>query len=97
MELSFDDKQEFAFTGKKSLESVDSSPKAKFTDEHKGKIMAAVEKLQKEGVSIDKMLVDLKKQGFKNVPSKGTLHGWIKNKKDVQSDKFPDDHTSEQV
>lgn len=86
MELLFNDKQEFEFTGQ-YMDKNNSYSKAKFTDSEKSAIMTEVEKLQQNGISLDNIRNELSKMDFPDIPAKGTLSNWVNEKKNVQSDK----------
>jgi len=85
IELIFDDKQEFTFNGKKPIDTVE-SPSAKiFSEAAKAKVIKAAGKLKAKGLALDKIITELKAAGLDKIPSKGTLHQWMKEEKDVQS------------
>ena len=84
MELSFNDKQEFECTGN-YIEKHNGINSGKFSSKEKDNIMLQVRKFQKKGLSIDQIKKDLLEMDFSQVPSKGTLHNWIKGEKDSQS------------
>lgn len=86
MELFFNDKQEFEFTGQ-FVDKNNLHSKPKFTEEEKAAIIKESEKMLKDGFSYDRILVELPKIGFERPPSKGTLSNWLNEKKDVHSGK----------
>jgi len=87
LELKFDDKQEFTFIGTKATVNLGLNNSRKFNDADKSKIMLEVKKHLNKKLSLDKVIDELKKVGFNAIPSKGTLHTWIKESKSVQSTK----------
>lgn len=85
MELVFNNKQEFEFNGQ-YVDRNNSFNKAKFTDDEKAAIMVEVEKMLDSEFSYNKILSELKKMEFENIPSIGTLSNWINEKKSIHSD-----------
>ncbi|MEI2755112.1 MAG: AAA family ATPase [Chitinophagaceae bacterium] len=85
MELLFNSKQEFEFTGQ-FVDRNNSQSKLKFTEEEKTAIMKEVERMLADKLPYVTILTELKKLGFENTPSIGTLSNWIKEKKVVHSD-----------
>jgi hypothetical protein len=86
MELLFNEKQEFEFTGQ-YVGNNNLYSKLKFTEEEKEAIMKDAIKMHQNGFSYDKIRTELTKLGFDKVPGKGTLSNWFNEKKDVHSDK----------
>lgn len=86
MELLFNDKQEFEFTGQYA-DKNNLLSKPKFTEGEKAAVMIEAEKMLKNGFTYDRILTELPKLGFEKSPSKGTLSNWFNEKKDVHSDK----------
>ena len=90
LELTFDENQEFTYTGKKMGGNAGVLNERKFSEEDKGKILAELEKPEYINLSLDKKLERLKNI-FDRPPSKGTLSTWIKEGKPVQSTVIPKD------
>jgi RecA-family ATPase len=84
MELLFNDKQEFEFTGQ-YVDKNNLLSKPKFAEDEKATIMKEAEKMFNNGLSYDKILIELRKSGIEKVPAKGTLSNWFNEKKDVHS------------
>lgn len=85
MELLFNDKQEFEFNGQ-YLEKGNPFNRSKFSDEEKVAILKEAKRMIALSMSYDKILEELPKLGFQNVPSKTTLSNWInEGENDVHS------------
>lgn len=85
MELLFNAKQEFEFTGQ-FVDRNNLHSKPKFTEEEKSAIMKEVERMLVEKLPYVSILTELPKLGFEKTPSIGTLSNWVKEKKVVHSD-----------
>jgi hypothetical protein len=82
LELRFNEKQEFEFTGQYG-NTTNFNSKQRFTDGEKLAIMTEIENMLEAKLPYSKMLIELSKIGFETIPSIGTLSNWINEKKRV--------------
>lgn len=85
LEFTFDDKQQFHFTGHLFKSATSQINTRVFDEEEKSKIIYEAKNLRIKKVSFDKILKELEVSGFKKIPSKGTLSSWLNESKNVQS------------
>ena len=87
LELMFNDKQEFTFSGVKAQNITGNINSRIFTPKEKSDIMNNVKKYRKldKDISIDNTLKKLREDKLLKVPSKGTLSGWLKGVQSTQT------------
>jgi hypothetical protein len=83
MELLFNEKQEFEFTG--TYIEKNNPLRSKFSETQKAAILYEVGKLQMKNLSLDDIREELAKMKFPDIPSKGTLSNWLNDEKYVQT------------
>lgn len=80
MNLKFNDNMQFSFVDWASGGGASAQIKndRKYSNEDKRMLLDVIIPLKNEGMSIDKIRLELEKLEFDKIPSKGTLQGWLK-------------------
>lgn len=96
MVLNFTDNQTFCINDNynEGISSINGKVKV-FSDNVKDEILEAAKGFRKDGLSLDDTLDALAELHFEKVPSKGTLHSWLKNA-EIQSANPLDTELNEQ-